>query len=136
MGKHGPVRQILKNGVLVDRVLTLNQVQAEVLRGQASQSELRVAIPFEKLGFEHSVAFHGFVLDFFNERLKVCIEIDGPQHAQPDNAKRDKCRDAALRAYGVRTWRFEAYFARGNPDGLVAYVTHLLKRMVPEEFEA
>ena len=131
-GSHGPVRHIIRNGALIDQVLTPNQCQAETLRGMASQSELRVAGPLRALGFEHSVAFHGYVLDFFNEYLSICIEIDGPQHDKPARAKKDRQRDAALRARGIRTWRFKAHWARGNPISLCEYVKKLLDRMVPD----
>ena len=45
-----------------------------------------------------------FILDFYCDELKLCVELDGGQHVE--NAVADRDRDALLATVGVRTVRF------------------------------
>jgi len=47
-----------------------------------------------------------FVADFYCAGAKLCIEIDGDTHAEPDQAKYDAARTAWLEARGYRVIRF------------------------------
>ncbi len=59
----------------------------------------------EQLGFkfrrQHPV--DRYSLDFYCAEAKLCIEVDGEQHAL--RAKRDDARDQALAGYGIFTLR-------------------------------
>ncbi len=109
-------------------------MQAAHLRFHAPKSELRVAPYLIERGFEHSVPMFGYFLDFYNPYLKICIEIDGPVHDKKERAKKDRQRDAVMRAHAIRTWRFKAHWALGDPKSLINYIDKLIKRMVPDEF--
>ena len=45
-----------------------------------------------------------FILDFYCDELRLCVELDGGQHVE--NAAADRERDALLEGVGVRTVRF------------------------------
>jgi very-short-patch-repair endonuclease len=133
---HGPVKVLVENGRVLEKPHSIpaneSTLKAKELRDKASQSELRMVERLRVLGFEHSVPMKGFYLDFYNRYLKICIEIDGPHHSTPEHRGKDRQRDAAMRAQGIRTWRFKANWARGNPAGLEQYVRKLLARLVPD----
>jgi hypothetical protein len=53
-------------------------------------------------------------IPFLSRRL--CIEVDGPLHDDPDQIERDRVRDAALRAAGFRVERFHWHDIRYRPQ--------------------
>jgi len=48
----------------------------------------------------------GYVVDFYCERAKLAIELDGGQHLEPARAAYDAERTRALERAGVRVLRF------------------------------
>jgi len=49
-----------------------------------------------------------YVLDFYCERAKLAVEVDGYSHDVADRPERDMARDAWLAGQGVRTLRIGA----------------------------
>lgn len=49
-------------------------------------------------------------VDFYRARVRLVIELDGSQHAQPDAVLRDAERTAFLQSYGLQVLRIP------NPD--------------------
>lgn len=47
-----------------------------------------------------------YVLDFYCPELKLCIELDGEQHAFDENAAKDAARTDYLERRGIRVLRF------------------------------
>ena len=61
-----------------------------------------------------------YVLDFYCDAARLCVEVDGQSHDfQTDH---DRRRDAWLRDQGVQTLRIAARDVLGNLDGVVAMV--------------
>jgi very-short-patch-repair endonuclease len=58
------------------------------------------------LKFRRQVPFGGYILDYFCEAVMLAVELDGGQHNDPDGARRDEGRDAALGKLGVEVLRF------------------------------
>lgn len=48
----------------------------------------------------------GFILDFYCRELKLAVELDGGQHAEPEKLAYDARRTAALAKSGVKVLRF------------------------------
>ena len=46
-----------------------------------------------------------YIVDFACHRSRVVVELDGTQHAEPENAKADTARDAWLQEEGYRVVR-------------------------------
>jgi len=55
-----------------------------------------------------------YVVDFFCEQLGLAIELDGDQHGDPSNIRKDDARTAWLNAQGVRVIRFWNEDIRGD----------------------
>ena len=47
-----------------------------------------------------------YIVDFFVAEKRTVIEIDGLQHKIPENEKKDKQRDADLKALGIKVLRY------------------------------
>lgn len=45
------------------------------------------------------------IMDCWHPRYRVCIEIDGPNHKHQKQAEKDRKRDAAMLAAGIRVLR-------------------------------
>jgi len=73
-----------------------------------SSIEIKVAEELKKrsISFEEQISFHGMFLDFLLPN-KIVIEADGVYwHNKPENAKRDKRKNALLKAEGYILYRF------------------------------
>jgi very-short-patch-repair endonuclease/gamma-glutamylcyclotransferase (GGCT)/AIG2-like uncharacterized protein YtfP len=60
----------------------------------------------EGFKFRRQVPIHGYIVDFYCEKAKVAIELDGGQHTEPTHQHADNARDAQLMSLGIRTLRF------------------------------
>lgn len=60
------------------------------------------------LKFRRQHPFGPYVLDFYCEAARLCVEVDGWGHNMGDQPVRDTRRDAWLAAQGVRTLRLPA----------------------------
>ena len=61
-----------------------------------------------------------FVLDFYCEKRRLAVEIDGPIHDQTDTY--DRWRDGELARTGIRTLRLRAVDVEGDVDAAVAMI--------------
>ena len=61
-----------------------------------------------------------YVLDFYCDSAKLCVEIDGQTHDFTVN--RDEARDRWLTRQGVRTLRIPAREVLSNLEGVVQYI--------------
>jgi very-short-patch-repair endonuclease len=77
-----------------------------------------------KLGarFRRQQVISGYVADFYSERLRLAVEVDGPIHECPERQRADEERDRAFAARGVRTLRF-------TNDEVECGVEHVVRRI-------
>ena len=61
-----------------------------------------------------------YILDFYCDAVRLCVEIDGESHEL--QADHDRRRDAWMRKQGVQTLRSAASDVLSNLDGMVATV--------------
>jgi very-short-patch-repair endonuclease len=61
-----------------------------------------------------------YVLDFYCDSKKLCVEIDGASHEF--TVRRDGARDRWLAEQGVRTVRIAASEVMSNLEGVVQYI--------------
>jgi very-short-patch-repair endonuclease len=59
-----------------------------------------------KLKFRRQQVIYGYIVDFYCEELRLCVEIDGPIHGRPRQKLIDRKKDAVLQAIGLRVLRF------------------------------
>ncbi len=63
-----------------------------------------------------------FIADFYCATAKLCIEVDGDSHAEPDQAEYDLGRTACLNAHGYRGIRFTNRDVTQNLEGVLAAI--------------
>ena len=68
-----------------------------------------------------------YVLDFYCEAAKLCVEIDGAGHGAGDRPERDERRDGWLADLGIRTLRLRAGYVLGEMDGALAMILAALR---------
>jgi very-short-patch-repair endonuclease len=63
-----------------------------------------------------------YVLDFYCETARLCVEVDGTAHDFGDRPASDQRRDAWLGEHGIRTVRIAARDVLDNLDGVLLLV--------------
>ncbi|UUL82430.1 endonuclease domain-containing protein [Sphingomonas qomolangmaensis] len=63
-----------------------------------------------------------YVLDFYCDAVKLCIEVDGEAHSRGNRPENDAARDAWLHARGVRTLRISASDVLSNLDAVMRHI--------------
>jgi very-short-patch-repair endonuclease len=76
--------------------------------------------------------FRGYEVDFWCERLRLAIEIDGLQHEQQAQRRRDADRDKALAAAGVRSYRIRAGMVMRDPSMVLNWVRRVVQQRTRE----
>ena len=68
-----------------------------------------------------------YVLDFYCDSAKLCIEVDGAAHATEDRPQRDEARDSYLLLRGIRTLRLPARLVLSDMDVAVRTIRAALE---------
>ncbi len=63
-----------------------------------------------------------YVLDFFCQEARLCVEVDGASHGLGDQARKDERRDGWVAEKGIRTLRISASCILDNVDDAVAMI--------------
>lgn len=77
------------------------------------------AIPGEGDHFRRQVTIGRYLADFVSHRLCLVIEVDGAQHARPEQQARDTARDRWLGEQGYRVLRFANAAVRADPAAVL-----------------
>jgi len=67
-----------------------------------------------------------FILDFFCAEASLCIELDGDQHAMPENVVRDAARSRFLAERGVTVLRFGNREVLGQLETVMEHIYSVL----------
>lgn len=67
-----------------------------------------------------------FILDFYCAALKLCIEVDGPAHAE--QAEYDARRTSWLNNEGIAVMRFSASDVETRPAAVIAAIARVAPR--------
>jgi len=100
---------------------------ARHLRRELSPPEARlwIALRGRNLGglkFRRQHPIGPYVLDFYCDRARLAVEVDGYAHATADRPARDARRDTWLATKGIRTLRVDARDVRDEFDGVVGLI--------------
>ena len=82
---------------------------AQKLRREMTKEERKVWYEFlgpYPIRFRRQVAFGNFIMDFYCAAAKLCIELDGSQHYEPQGLAYDAERSQFLTALGLEVLRF------------------------------
>jgi very-short-patch-repair endonuclease len=100
--------------------------RARVLRKAMSLPEVllwkQLRLRPDKLKFRRQHPAGRYVLDFYCETARLCVEVDGSAHDFGNRPANDQCRDAWLGEHGIRTLRIAARDVLHNLDGVVLVV--------------
>ena len=74
--------------------------------------------------FRRQHPFGPYILDFYCEAARLCVEVDGAYaHEAGNNPARDVSRQSYLEAEGLRLSRFSAAAVLQDPDGAADAIT-------------
>ena len=68
-----------------------------------------------------------YVLDFYCDSRRLCVEVDGASHGVGDRPERDERRDAWLETCGIATLRIRAGFVLEDMDGALGMILSAAK---------
>jgi len=72
----------------------------------------------KNLQFYRQKIIGNYIVDFYCPAVKIVIEIDGGQHFENDNLKKDKERDRYLSSLGLKVLRFNNLEVLKNKEGV------------------
>jgi very-short-patch-repair endonuclease len=106
---------------------------AKELRGNATECERLVwsrlrQLRTEGFHFRRQAPFRSYILDFVEHRHRLVIELDGSQHGDGAQHRRDLVRDRLLEAEGyrvLRVWNGDVFV---NLDGLGDLIMHYVAK--------
>lgn len=102
----------------------LTQKRAKTLRRNLTQPEQTPwsLLRRKQLGlhFRRQHALGPYILDFYCAAARLCVEVDGPVHAE--RAGRDAQRDAWLAGQGIRTLHFSTEELEQRPAAVIAAI--------------
>ena len=81
--------------------------------------------------FRRQAPFRSYILDFVEHMHRIAIELDGDQHALPENVARDMERDRLLEIEGYLVLRWPNSDVTNNLDRAMEYLLHILKERPP-----
>lgn len=103
--------------------------RARTLRKAMTKPErlLWWALKGDKTGlhFRRQHAAGPYVLDFYCDRVRLCVEVDGSSH--DFTVDRDVARDRYLERWEIMTVRVQATDVLGNLQGVVDHVTAIAR---------
>jgi very-short-patch-repair endonuclease len=107
---------------------------ARALRNQSTDAEKRLwhFLRAEKLGghkFRRQAAIGSYVVDFVCFSARLIVELDGPQHLEPDAARHDERRAIWLSSRGFRVLRFRNQELDENIHGVVDAIAGALAEL-------
>jgi very-short-patch-repair endonuclease len=69
-----------------------------------------------------------YIADFYCAEARLCIEVDGDSHAEPDQVEYDAVRTRALETDGYRVIRFANRDIFSDLEGVVATIAQACER--------
>jgi len=104
------------------RKLRSNQTDAEKLLWQKIRRE-----QINKLQFNRQKPIGRYIVDFYCDKAKLVIEIDGGQHYEEANLVNDRKRDEYLRSFGLKVVRFTNIDVLKNIESVVNKIAEITK---------
>lgn len=101
------------------RQQTAKRLRANAIQGERRFWRMLRSFPVFGSHFRRQVAIGPYVADFACMAARLVIEIDGAQHALPQQSKKDAARTAWFSGEGYRVLRFWNNELIENPDGVL-----------------
>ncbi len=75
--------------------------------------------------FRRQFPYKNYILDFYSEELKLCIELDGFSH-QDEKFEKDLTRDKVLRVNGINVLRFSEFDVKANLENVLSSIVNYI----------
>jgi very-short-patch-repair endonuclease len=87
----------------------------------------------EQTGFHWRKQHHAgeYHLDFYCDRAKLCVEVDGEAHERGDQPRKDAQRDAWIAQHSILTLRIPASEVLANLDGVARLISSVARERAP-----
>ena len=73
-----------------------------------------------------------YIADFYCAQAKLVIELNGSQHYNPENMKKDEERSEYLKGYDITVLRIPNNEIMRNFDGVCLYIDDAVKRSLSQ----
>ena len=83
-----------------------------------------------KVRFQRQKAIDNFIADFYCDKAKLIIEIDGSQHYTADGKEKDEFRTEILEGYNLKVIRFTNRQIDTNFRGVCEYIDKIVKASI------
>ena len=103
---------------------------ARALRKNMTKEERRLWYDFLRdypVHFSRQKVLGRYIADFYSAEAKLIIELDGSQHYEDENIRKDARRTEFLEAYGLRIIRVANNEITKNFDGVCDYIDAVVR---------
>ena len=103
---------------------------ARALRKNMTNEERRLWYDFLRdypVRFSRQKVLGRYIADFYSAEAKLIIELDGSQHYEDENIRKDARRTEFLEAYGLRIIRVANNEITENFDGVCDYIDAVVR---------
>ena len=103
---------------------------ARALRKNMTKEERRLWYDFLRdypVRFSRQKVLGRYIADFYSAEAKLIIELDGSQHYENENIRKDARRTEFLEAYGLRIIRVANNEITENFDGVCDYIDAVVR---------
>ena len=107
------------------RDLRSNMTEAEQLLWSRVRKKQLLGVQFYR-----QKPIGGYIVDFYAPAAKVVIEVDGGQHYEPENLKKDEERDRYLEENGLTVMRFSNLQVLKETDAVVDKILEVIRERV------
>ncbi|MBR5562418.1 MAG: endonuclease domain-containing protein [Clostridia bacterium] len=104
---------------------------AKALRKNMTKEERHLWYDFLRdypVRFNRQKILGRYIADFYCAKANLVIELDGSQHFDPKEIKKDAIRTAFLKEYGIMVLRIQNDEIFGNFDMICDYIDSLVKQ--------
>ena len=94
---------------------------AQKLRREQTKEERKLWYEYLRtypVRFHRQFVIDRYIVDFYCHKAKIAIELDGSQHYEPDEKKKDQFRSDDLAKHGVQILRFSNLDVLKNFSGV------------------
>ena len=103
---------------------------ARALRKNMTKEERRLWYDFLRdypVRFSRQKVLGRYIADFYSAEAKLIIQLDGSQHYEDENIRKDARRTEFLEAYGLRIIRVANNEITENFDGVCDYIDAVVR---------
>ena len=106
---------------------------ARNLRNQSTKSEIILWNRLKRkqvmgYDFHRQKPIGNFIVDFFCNKLRLAIELDGVTHNYEEVVKKDKLKEERLSKIGIKVLRFTDNDVVSNIDGVLTVILDYIEK--------